>query len=95
MRHLRFHTDRDVHDRSFLLQRVQPALFFAAAFALGVGRRPLDEGVLLALLPTAPLAVLLATRHGSYEDEASSTLALTMLGLAVALPIALVLLGAS
>jgi VIT1/CCC1 family predicted Fe2+/Mn2+ transporter len=26
MRHLRFHTDRDLHSRSFLLQRVQPAL---------------------------------------------------------------------
>jgi VIT1/CCC1 family predicted Fe2+/Mn2+ transporter len=26
MRHLRFHTDLDVHSRSFLLQRVQPAL---------------------------------------------------------------------
>src|SRR6266516_2101362 len=26
MRHLRFHTDRDVHGQSFLLQRVQPAL---------------------------------------------------------------------
>jgi VIT1/CCC1 family predicted Fe2+/Mn2+ transporter len=26
MRHLRFHTDRDVHSQSFLLQRVQPAL---------------------------------------------------------------------
>jgi erythrin-vacuolar iron transport family protein len=26
MRHLRFHTDRDVHGRSFLLQRVQPGL---------------------------------------------------------------------
>jgi VIT1/CCC1 family predicted Fe2+/Mn2+ transporter len=26
MRHLRFHTDRDLHSRAFLLQRVQPAL---------------------------------------------------------------------
>jgi len=26
MRHLRFHTDRDVHSQAFLLQRVQPAL---------------------------------------------------------------------
>ena len=26
MRHLRFHTDRDVHGQSFLLQRVQPGL---------------------------------------------------------------------
>ena len=26
MKHLRFHTDRDVHSQAFLLQRVQPAL---------------------------------------------------------------------
>lgn len=26
MRHLRFHTDRDLHSQQFLLQRVQPAL---------------------------------------------------------------------
>lgn len=26
MRHLRFHTDRDIHSQAFLLQRVQPAL---------------------------------------------------------------------
>jgi erythrin-vacuolar iron transport family protein len=26
VRHLRFHTDRDLHSRAFLLQRVQPAL---------------------------------------------------------------------
>jgi hypothetical protein len=26
MRHLRFHTERDLHSRAFLLERVQPAL---------------------------------------------------------------------
>ena len=37
--------------------------------------------------------MLLATRHNTYEDEASSTLAVTSVGLAVTLPVALILLG--
>ena len=49
MRHLRFHTDRDVHDRSFLLQRVQPAL------------SGLMDGSLSTLAPI--FAVVFATHH--------------------------------
>src|SRR5437870_12015077 len=47
MRHLRFHTDRDVHGQSFLLQRVQPAL------------SGLMDGALSTLAPI--FAVVLAT----------------------------------
>src|SRR3954470_12701005 len=48
-RHLRFHSDRDVHSQSFLLQRVQPAL------------SGLMDGSLSTLAPI--FAVVLATHH--------------------------------
>jgi VIT1/CCC1 family predicted Fe2+/Mn2+ transporter len=49
MRHLRFNTDRDLHSRSFLLQRVQPAL------------SGLMDGSLSTLAPI--FAVAIATHH--------------------------------
>src|SRR5438552_7713135 len=49
MRHLRFHTDRDVHGQSFLLQRVQPGL------------SGLMDGALSTLAPI--FTVVLATHH--------------------------------
>src|SRR5919198_2523007 len=49
MRHLRFHTDVDIHSQSFLLQRVQPAL------------SGLMDGSLSTLAPI--FAVVLATHN--------------------------------
>src|SRR5246127_5573935 len=54
-------------------------------------RRPWfsDEGLLLTALPSGPIGILLATRYKTYEAEASSTVAVTMILIVPTIPIAL------
>jgi malonate transporter len=71
----------------------QPALFLLLALALGTRQPYGHEGFLLMALPSGPIGVLLATRHNTYQSEASSTLALTTLSFLITLPIAFYLIG--
>src|SRR6201981_3402302 len=54
-------------------------------------RRPWfsDEGLLLTALPSGPIGILLATRYKTYESEASSTVAVTMIMMVLTIPVAL------
>jgi malonate transporter len=72
----------------------QPALYFAFAMIFRVVLPNANEGFLLTLLPSGPMALNLAVRYKTYVIEAGSTLALTTLALVVTLPIGLYLIGA-
>ncbi|MDR1187884.1 MAG: AEC family transporter [Bifidobacteriaceae bacterium] len=68
---------------------VMPALFAAVALAFGLrGGTLFGEGFLLSSLPTGPMAVLLATRYGRYRAQASSTLAVSTVAMAVTVTLA-------
>jgi malonate transporter and related proteins len=72
----------------------QPALYFALAMILRVIQPYANEGFLLTLLPSGPIALQLAVRYKTYVSEAGSTLALTTIALVVTLPIGIYLIGA-
>lgn len=71
-----------------------PALFFGFAVLLGVSSgAQFEQGLLLAALPTGPMAVLLATRYKRYEREASSTLAFSTVLMIVTVTALVLILG--
>lgn len=51
------------------------------------------EGLLLAALPSAPLVVLLATKYQQYQQQASSILAMSTVGMLITLPIFILLMN--
>lgn len=71
----------------------QPALYFALAMIFRVIAPYANEGFLLTLLPSGPIALQLAVRYKTYVSEAGSTLALTTIALVVTLPIGIYLIG--
>lgn len=72
---------------------VTPLLVAAFALLFGASRKDLQEGVVLAALPTGTIAILLANRYRRYQAEASSTLAVTTVALIPVLPALVLLLG--
>ena len=72
----------------------QPALYFALAMLFRMIQPYANEGFLLTLLPSGPIALQLAVRYKAYVSEAGSTLALTTIALIVTLPIGIYLIGA-
>jgi predicted permease len=84
---------RAVGVNSVLKMVGQPALYLLLAVALRVPQPYGHQGFLLSVLPTSPVAALLATRYKTYQSEASSTVALTTLVFVVVLPVALLLIG--
>ncbi len=62
-----------------------PVLFFIVALALHMakGTPIFNQGLLLAALPSGPMIVLLATKYKQYQEEASSILAITTLGMII------------
>jgi malonate transporter and related proteins len=85
--------NREVSVNAVLKMVAEPALFWLLALALGIQQPYRHEGFLLTLLPSGPVALLLATRYETYESEASSTVVLTMLALILTLPIGLWVIG--
>lgn len=70
---------------SLLKNIAVPALFFGVALALGMQLSSdiFKEGLLLAALPSGPMIVLLATKYKQYQQEASSILAITTIGMLI------------
>jgi len=69
---------------SLLKNIAAPFIFmFFGIYLVGMRNEPVsfNEGVLLSALPTAPLVVLLATKYKQYQQEASSILAISTLGM--------------
>lgn len=62
-----------------------PALFIAIALLFGIQKGALiyDEGLLLAALPSGPMIVLLATKYQQYQQQASSILAVSTVGMLI------------
>lgn len=63
-----------------------PILFIGVAiwlFKMPVHTTTFNEGLLLAALPSGPMIVLLATRYKQYQQQASSILAVTTLGMLI------------
>ncbi len=62
-----------------------PVIFAVIAFGLGMSADTVlfREGLLLAALPAGPMIVLLATRYKQYQQEASSILALSTVGMLI------------
>jgi malonate transporter len=71
---------------------VLPVFCFGLAALLGVKAPFSNEGLLLTALPSGPIGILLATRYKIYEAEASATVAVTMILIVPAIPIALFLM---
>ena len=70
---------------------LMPALFVGAATVVGASASITDQGAIIAGLPCGPLAILLATQHKKYLTEASTSLAASMLGFFVTMPVLLLL----
>lgn len=79
----KFKVTREVLVFTLLKNIGLPALFLGIAVALGMSLSSeiFDEGILLAALPSGPMIVLLATRYKQYQQEASSILALSTVGM--------------
>ena len=62
-----------------------PILFLGVAFLLRIapGSIFFNQGLLLAALPTGPIIVLLATRYKAFQQEASSVLVLSTIGMLI------------
>ena len=71
-----------------------PALSVGVAALLGSDHQIVEQGALLAGLPCGPMAVLLATRHKTYQAEASTTLAVSSLAFIATLPVLIILFSA-
>jgi malonate transporter and related proteins len=72
---------------------VLPVFCFSLAALFSVKAPFSDEGLLLTALPSGPIGILLATRYKTYEAEASSTIAVTMILIVPTIPIALFLMS--
>jgi malonate transporter len=72
---------------------VLPVFCFSLAALFSVEAPVSDEGLLLTALPSGPIGILLATRYKTYEAEASSTMAVTMILIVPTIPIALFLMS--
>jgi malonate transporter len=72
---------------------VLPVFCFSLAALFSVEAPFSDEGLLLTALPSGPIGILLATRYKTYEAEASSTMAVTMILIVPTIPIALFLMS--
>jgi malonate transporter and related proteins len=72
---------------------VLPVFYFSLAALFSVKAPFSDEGLLLTALPSGPIGILLATRYKTYEAEASSTMAVTMILIVPTIPIALFLMS--
>lgn len=72
-----------------------PLIFVAIAVLthLKSGSVTFNEGLLLAALPSGPMIVLLSTKYKQYQQEASSILALSTVGMIITITIVISLLG--
>lgn len=72
-----------------------PLLFVGIAFFFHMtkGSVIFNEGLLLAALPSGPMIILLATRYKQYQQEASSILAISTLGMLITVTMLIVLLN--
>ena len=73
-----------------------PALFIAIALLFGIQQNVLtyNEGLLLAALPSGPMIVLLATKYQQYQQQASSILAVSTVGMLITVTALIYLLHA-
>jgi len=72
-----------------------PLLFVFVAvviFKMPMHTNIFDEGLLLAALPSGPMIVLLATNYKQYEEQSSSILAITTVGMLITVTALIVLL---
>lgn len=62
-----------------------PILFIGIAMLLNMTKESVifDQGLLLAALPSGPMIVLLATRYQQYQQQASSILAVSTVGMLI------------
>lgn len=72
-----------------------PLLFVGVALFLHMtkGSTTFDQGLLLSALPSGPMIVLLATRYKQYQQEASSILAFSTVGMLVTVTAIIALLN--
>ena len=72
-----------------------PLIFVAIAILVHLksGSVTFNEGLLLAALPSGPMIVLLSTKYKQYQQEASSILALSTVGMIITITIVISLLG--
>lgn len=73
-----------------------PLIFITLAVSLfGMHKSTVmfNEGLLLAALPSGPMIVLLATRYKQYQQQASSILAVTTLGMLITVTILIAILN--
>lgn len=73
-----------------------PAMVLGVALPMGmhIDTDMLQEGLLLAALPAGPMIVLLATRYQQYQEEASSILALSTVGMLISVTALVIVLRA-
>ncbi|WP_392561470.1 AEC family transporter [Orbus sturtevantii] len=72
-----------------------PLLFIAVVmlFKMPSGTVLFNEGILLAALPSGPMIVLLATRYKAYQQQASSILAVSTIGMLITVTALIMILG--
>lgn len=58
-------------------------VFIAVLFSMTKGSALFNEGLLLAALPSGPMIVLLATRYKAYQQQGSSILAVSTVGMII------------
>lgn len=72
-----------------------PIVFISVAllFHMKQGTQLFNEGLLLAALPSGPMIVLLATRYKAYQQQASTILAVSTIGMVITVTALIVALG--
>ena len=85
----RFKVSTEIIIHAILKNIFLPILFFALMYLVfeDTASTSFRENMLLCALPSGPLIVLLATRYKSYQEEASSLLAITTFGMMITLTI--------
>lgn len=80
---------------SVLKNIVLPLIFIGTALLLNLkfGSVAFNEGLLLTALPSGPMIVLFSTKYKQYQQEASSILAFSTIGMLVTVNILIVILG--
>ncbi|WOE31743.1 MULTISPECIES: AEC family transporter [unclassified Acinetobacter] len=91
-----FKIDAEVLVISLLKNIAMPLLFIVVA--IGLFHMPqhtstFNEGLLLAALPSGPMIVLLATRYQQYQQQASTILAVTTIGMLLTVTALIVMIG--
>lgn len=74
---------------------IQPALFFVVMVVLQLKPPFGPEGFLMCAMSPTVICTIVATQYHTYEEESSSTLAISTIVMIVTLPIALFLVGGS